>query len=787
MPEAMKFPRMRRRWPRAFLPAALAACSSSAPLPEAPDHTRVFETRIHDKTAKDAPFPFEVVTLFRTEDTLAALEVTRLMIAGERPYAGTSLGLFRLDAAGRTFERVEAIGDATIVDLVFGSEGVIVAEPHRVRVLDAGGAVTRTLTSPTSTITAVATLEGTIIAGTTSGLERLEESGVTHLADAGETAVRDLLSAPDGSLWVATSSGVLKTSAAAVVTSRLTAPEHLADNDARAIALDASAGEVAIATRNGIARLALDGSVRARLEPKVGELPNGDLRAIAAGGGHILSGHAIGATVLEATRRDHYHTPRWIPADEVTAVALGPDGTRWIGTAAGISRIAFTTTTLREKADHFEEVLRSRHVRMGGFVTAGVRYTDPWDLSGEPQRWDDDNDGQWTETQLGTWCFAYAATKELRYLERARATMQVMLQLIDVPRATFEGLGRPPGFVSRSLVRDDEGEVFRSKESQANWHRQEHGGRTYYWKDNTSADEYDGHFFGLPLYYDLCAEGEEERSAIRERLRLAMDYLISNDYVLIDLDGQPTEDGRWRDLAIAADGLDACVERLGEARLADCVFSRHGGGWLNSIEVLAYLLATWHVTGDAKYLEEYERLHTQERYGEMIPVTEDVFTVTEPGFANHSDHEMAMLAFHTLLRYEPYPERRERWTRALLDFFEHERPERNPFEVAVVASAWSADADLDGALQTLRDLSLDRRSWRYDNSHRLDLLRGPPDRFMKPQFRTVPPYDEIRAMKWNESPYAIADGGDGTELVVPMPYLTGYWMLRYYGLIDSPN
>jgi hypothetical protein len=420
---------------------------------------------------------------------------------------------------------------------------------------------------------------------------------------------------------------------------------------------------------------------------------------------------------------------------------------------------------------------------MDGFIDDGVGLADPWDPS-SPFTWDNDNDGLWTQAQLAAFALAFAVTGDESYRERARRSLDVMFLLEAVPAATFEAAGRAPGFIARSLVRGDEGAVFVDKASQSNWHLQELDGRTYSWKDDTSSDEYVGHFFGLPLYYDLCAS-DDERARLREHARRAMDVIIDGGYLLLDLDGEPTAHGRWKDLAVAADGdLGACLA----AGKQGCAASYGGGGWLNSIEILGHLLATWHMTGDDRYYDEYERLVTVERYGEMIPMTDHTLTVTSRRTANHSDHELASLAYFTLLRYEPNDDRREVWKQSILDFFEHERLERNPLEIAVIASAMGDDrAALADAVRTLQELPIDGREWPYDNGHRLDaVVDDALDRFEKAQFTTVLPYDEIRTMKWNGNPYVVAGGGAGTEVQGPWPYLLPYWMLRYSGAVVEP-
>jgi len=238
-------------------------------------------------------------------------------------------------------------------------------------------------------------------------------------------------------------------------------------------------------------------------------------------------------------------------------------------------------------------------------------------------------------------------------------------------------------------------------------------------------------------------------------------------------------------LGIAYDSFENCVEREGQLAFEACGKSRFGGGWLNSAEILGQLLVTWHMTGEQKYYDEYERLYTEERYGEMLVMNDDTLTITSRKHANNSDHELAMLAYTTYLRYEPHADRRAKVVESLLEFYEYEREEHHPWEIAVIGSAHSGDVDVDGAIQTLKDFPIDWRNWDFDNSHRLDAeVDQWTERFGRPIFTRVFPYDEIRVMKWNKNPYAISIAGNGQRSTVPTPFLIAYWMQRYYQMIQ---
>ncbi len=734
------------------------------------------EQKEHDTVRVDDPWNAETPTVFRTVDVLPDLEVVAILIHADQVYLGTPSGIYRLAADGARFELLLASGP-TIDFATLDDGGFVAARLDGVDVFAAdGSAVAQWQLDPGQEATSVASAGGEVFMGMSTGLVRIDGAGTQTLAQGFE--VRD--AAPfAGVLWLATEGAIRRYDLlTATLLDDLRPPDLVPDDDVRALAVSGSGETMFAATATGLAEIAPDGATANVTLAAIGGLPTGDLRAITSSGSEVMIGHGIGASFIAPDHTDHYHTERWIPSEAVTAVALGPDGNRWIGTEAGVSRISLQPQTLAAKAGLFEPMVDD-YIRMDGFVDDNPYYADPYLLTA-PVLTDNDNDGLWTEVQIAAWCFAYASTNDADYREKARQSLDVMLLQIDIPGETFAEQGFDRGFITRSLVREDEGFVFDDKLSQENWHEQVFEGKTYYWKDDTSSDEYAGHFFGLPIYYDLCAD-EADRARIRERVALVMDYVIAGNYELVDLGGEPTKHGRWKNLAVAVDGdLGACLA----AGHPECIESWGGGGWLNSIEILGHLLAAWHITGNDRYYDEYERLAIEERYAELVPLTDHTLTVTSRDTANHSDHELATLAYFTLLRYEPNADRRTVWQQSLRDFLKIEELERNALEVAVAASALGDGVAVDDGLRTLREMPTDWREWSYDNSHRLDVMVDPVlDRFDDLQFTTVLPHDEIRTMKWNGNPFVVTGGGDGHRVQGPWPFLLPYWMMRYYGVV----
>jgi len=94
--------------------------------------------------------------------------------------------------------------------------------------------------------------------------------------------------------------------------------------------------------------------------------------------------------------------------------------------------------------------------------------------------------------------------------------------------------------------------------------------------------------------------------------------------------------------------------------------------------------------------------------------------------------------------------------------------------------------DVPGAangVSTLVDFPEDQRDYIVDNSHRVDAGGMGKDRFQRPQFDTVFPYDEILTMRWDANPYRVSAGGSPSSRRAPNFWLLPYWGLRYYNVI----
>jgi hexosaminidase len=527
------------------------------------------------------------------------------------------------------------------------------------------------------------------------------------------------------------------------------------------------------------------------------ELPVTSLAGIAAGvDGDVWLATTRGAVHVCDGFVEYRQGRRWLPGDDLSAVAVAPDGTAWFATRDGIGGIGRRPTTLAAKAGAYEEAIDRFHRRTDLGYVVEARLDAPGDIATAVTE-DNDNDGLWTSMYGAAQCFAHAASGDEASRERARRAFAAVRFLSEVTRGGDPA--PPPGFPARSVVpiddfdpntRDNAVRDERQRQREARWKvfeprwPKDRSGR-WYWKTDTSSDELDGHFFFYGVYHDLVARGDGERAEVADVVRGIIDHLLTHDWALVDIDGTPT---RWA--------------QFGPRELNRSLDWWEGRG-LNSLSLLSYLAVAAHVTGDDRYREVARRLVAEHGYANNVMVPKITAGV---GGGNQSDDEMAMMGYYHLVRLERDPRLRQAWQRSLHDYWQLERPERNPL-FNVIAAVCLRDGSftdpygttalgldpvdwLPDTIDTLRRFPLDLVDWRLENSHRHDVT------FLPRQVRSdasgevgvlrdgkVLPVDERTVFHWNHDPYRLDSGGDGRRLADGTSFLLPYHLARYHRII----
>jgi hypothetical protein len=472
------------------------------------------------------------------------------------------------------------------------------------------------------------------------------------------------------------------------------------------------------------------------------------LRAIAvATDGAVWAGGSDGLVRFAAMphpwdRWQYFAGKRYLPSDDVIALAAGERGSMWVRTSAGVSHIEFRPMTLAQKAALFEERIDQRHKRHD--LVSDSEMSDPGN-SATSHQYPSDNDGLWTALYVAAQSFRYAVTKDEKALASARRSVEAMMRLEEITARS--------GFPARSFRHRSE-----PRHADGEWHFTADG--EWEWKGDTSSDEMDGHFLAYALAYDLLPDEELKKKLRRTVARIA-DHLIEHGYNLTDIDGKPTRWGRY--------GMDYFETEEGLEEMA-----------LSSLELLSHFKIAHHITGDSKYDREYRKLIDEHGYHRRVATY-----LKYRKEINYSDEELAMIAFYPLFLYEKDPSLLRAYRAGLDEWWLNIRRENNPLWTFIYAVANPGRvAPIDEAARTLYRIPVDMIEWSVRNSHRRDLkVEKERDRHDKIQTTRLLPPDERRVMKWNGNPFQLDGGSDGKGEDDGAFFLLPYWMGRYHRLI----
>lgn len=451
--------------------------------------------------------------------------------------------------------------------------------------------------------------------------------------------------------------------------------------------------------------------------------------------GEIYYGTPEGLILERGGKFKYYWGKRWIPDNNVNAVAVDKNGAIWAGTNAGLVKIYPTQMSLEEKAAYFNKHIQTRHVR-DGFIRFLV--------VNENFLTHADNDGLWTSLYVAAESFRYAVTKDAIAKKNAKKSFDALEWL--------ETITGNLGFPARSIVPKGEPE---KRKYGGEWHVDKTG--KWEWKGDTSSDELVGHFYAYSLYYDLVADAKEKKRVAALASRIC-NHLIDHEYYLVDLDGKPTSWG---------------------------IYNASYPKWmalkgLNSLEILSHFKTCSHMTGDKKFEVAYDFLVGK---GYAKNALRQKITLS----TNHSDDEHAILAYYPLIKYEKNPELLEMYKKSLKRSWDIDKPEHNPWYNFTYCAFMDGDCDIANSVATLVEIPLDQREWQTKNSHRLDcgFEKGLYGRFGELECDHALPYDERAFLRWNGNPYRVDGGGDGNEEGDGVLYYLPYWMGRYLGFIKE--
>jgi hypothetical protein len=476
-------------------------------------------------------------------------------------------------------------------------------------------------------------------------------------------------------------------------------------------------------------------------------LPTNDLTCIAAdSSGRLWIGSNRGAFSLDkAGRLDYYAGKRWIPSDRVIDLFVDAHDDVYVLTTGGVARLAFEPMTLAEKADACLKNLRLHHIRFGlvsdtNLIDGDYAYT---------RNNDSDNDGLWSGIYLSAEAFRYAVTKDRSAFENVTDGLDALERLVSIT-----GI---PGFQARSF----ELEGFKVSDPQCWRTRPQHD---FEWKGTTSSDEIVGTLFFYSVFDETVARDDP---ALHKRVALVVsaivDHIIDHRLYLVDIDGKPTQWGRWN------------PEYVNTRRIG-------GDRRLNSVEILSFLQLAYALNPSLRYKDTFYDLVRNHGYADNT-----VQYLPDPmGEWNHSDDELYWLSYYNLIRHCFDAELKKTFLQSARAHYEATKRKANPLWNFTYGSITGDPIDLDGSIRVLREFPLDRRDWRMENSHRKDvrLSRRPGA-----ELETTAPLSpaERSVHKWNHNELEPDGGGNGNSAESGAEYLLPYWMGRYDGYISPPQ
>lgn len=518
-----------------------------------------------------------------------------------------------------------------------------------------------------------------------------------------------------------------------------------------------------VGTPLGISIAAKDGSWSALTGDE--GLPYENVTAIESdGNGGIWIGTTEGAIYYRPgdPNREWYYRwgQRYLPGNQVVAIACAADGTPYFATDGGIGAIQLKETTLLEKAQSIEERVNARHRRLG--MVAECQLDDALNPTSYTIH-DNDNDGLWSAYHIAAMSLAYGATKDPKAKASATEGMHALYMLQNA-----SGI---PGLVARSVVPIEEGKAMEAawrekaspKQIAAGFQWRPTPDGKYYWKSDTSSDEIDGHYLAFYTYWTHIAKDDpKERQLCIDQCRTLTNYIVDHNYQLIDWDGKRTLWGFWN-----PENLNNDPEHYIE-------------GGLNALQILSFLKTAHTITGDEKFKEHYKKLIVEHHYLSNVLTSKKVF----PDENNHSDDQLGHVAWYPILQQEKDPAVRAALHAGIRRHYSIVAPEKPSFYTFIYATIDPDHADIAAGLENLQEIPEDRRVWAMNNSQRADVVWDPMvDRFDKHQLIHVLPADERVFEKWNKNPYVPDGGGDGRHEDDGAAYLLPYWMGRYHGFI----
>jgi hypothetical protein len=683
-------------------------------------------------------------------------------VSAGQAYAGANTGLFAF-AGGQWTQ----IYDGGPLYRLLAANGVLYAGTDNAVLVFRGDSPTTQPLPRTGRVRALAETNGQLYVGLEDGLLIGVNGSFTEQADLRGAYVYDLAVDAKGAVWTATDGGLRQLVDGKPV-GQWTSAQYLLSDVVQAVAFDTQ-GRLWIGGPGGLNRLDPDGDMVGCTGAQ--GLPYLDVVRLAYVGAGPMQGLWVGTTFGLAQYDDsdstwnYYAGRRWLP--NVATTDLAPVGENQMLTATqnGMSLMQFQQQTLAAKAQVYQNINSARHNRDG--LVAACNLDLPGDLSTFSLE-SSNNDGLFTGMYLAALSFQYAATGDPAIRQMADAEFEALSFLTRV-----SGI---PGLPARSVAPLYSKSADPTCAPFCQWQANPTLG--FDWLSNEGSDEITGHFFAYSVYYDLAADSVH-KPQVAAVVKQVMDYILNNNYYLIDWDGEPTSTGVWNPAVLwqwaSASTWVEKAERLS-------VLGPNGLG------ILMYLQVARHLTGDAAYETAYNSLIADNALDDFVVV---VAYNLLPLLANTFVDQLFYLDYYPLLLYETGTALRTTYLASLARTWSFDSVQGSSLFNAIYGALTGARQDfgLPAAARTLQQIPLDLVEWTMTNSQRADIQVNPIPNLEGQALSdtSLPPLPagQRAIAKWSDDPYVLDAGAAGLVEEAGTYWLLPYWLARYYGFIEK--
>lgn len=422
---------------------------------------------------------------------------------------------------------------------------------------------------------------------------------------------------------------------------------------------------------------------------------------------------------------------------------------------------------LRLKAEDYDAWHKLWHQPYYG-STVEVLFTD--DTRTDVEKYHGSGDSCiWTGTYLASQAFRYYVTGDPEAKENA-------IKMVHALDGHLHITGRP-GFIARYRGPQDPKVMPENCASDPDYCHIVNDGEYAgdFWKGNTSRDQYTGWFFGMSLAYDLV-DDEDMRKMIKYDVTEVLDELISTNWWITDVDGEPTTAA-----PNVMPNMQLTWSLIGYHITGEERFKQVVQKWVRNDERTFMRLTSLSLMN--RYTQHYgNNLGHQTFYNLLrlakVYLSEDDYEFFKNLFDTQTHRWMRLChnAFFNAIhmsqgKYTPYPDNDEYQFQLEQDLTEF-RPVPN-YQYAM----FPPPSEIDPFSVWLHDLQ-QQYPW-------LEELMGTANPQAKEAYRV--PYQCATDFLWQRNPFAIScNDVEMPRFVNPgVDYLVAYWMASYHKFLTK--